>query len=59
MFDVNAILVYKWQPEFLGNLGSVFEKEKSTTDNSDNVEIEKLNAQIDHMKNENNFLNKL
>ncbi|MBK6571620.1 MAG: hypothetical protein IPG21_03975 [Saprospiraceae bacterium] len=41
-FDVNAVLISKWKTECLENLGSVFEKEKSTTDNSENVEIEKL-----------------
>ncbi|MBK6572201.1 MAG: transposase [Saprospiraceae bacterium] len=57
-FDVNAVLISKWKTECLENLGSVFEKEKSTTDNSENVEIEKLYAQIGQLKVENDFLKK-
>jgi len=43
-FDVNAVLISKWKTECLENLGSVFEMVKSTSDNSENVEIGKLYA---------------
>ena len=39
-FDVNAVLISKWKTECLENLEMV----KSTSDNSENVEIGKLYA---------------
>jgi transposase len=58
LFDVNPVMISKWKAECLENLGSVFEKEKSTSDNTENVEMEKLYAQIGQLKVENDFLKK-
>lgn len=57
-FDVNPVMISKWKTECLENLGSVFEKEKSPLDNSENVEIERLYSQIGQLKVENDFLKK-
>lgn len=57
-FDVNPVLISKWKTEFLENMGSVFEKEKSSSDDSNSTEIEKLYAQIGQLKVENDFLKK-
>lgn len=56
-FDVNAVLISKWKTEFLENMGTVFEKEKSIPQNTDS-DIEKLYAQIGQLKVENDFLKK-
>ncbi len=57
-FDVNPVLISKWKTEFLENMGVVFEKDKSISDNLDSPEIEKLYAQIGQLKVENDFLKK-
>jgi hypothetical protein len=57
-FDINPVMISKWKTEFLENIGSVFEREKSITEESNLSEIEKLYAQIGQLKVDNDFLKK-
>ena len=56
-FEVNAVVISRWKAELLENISSVFEK-KSNTEREEEVDIEKLYAQIGQLKVENDFLKK-
>jgi transposase len=57
-FDVNPVMISKWKTDFLENMNLVFEKEKGSSDQSNDSEMEKLYAQIGQLKVENDFLKK-
>ena len=56
-FEVNAVVISRWKAELLENISSVFEK-KSNIEKEEEVDIEKLYAQIGQLKVENDFLKK-
>jgi len=56
-FEVNAVMISRWKAELLENMTLVFDK-KSSTQKEDEVDIEKLYAQIGQLKVENDFLKK-
>ena len=55
-FEVSSVMISKWKSEFLENMASIFEKESKSTE--ENVDVEKLYAQIGQLKVENDFLKK-
>lgn len=57
-FEVNPVMISKWKTDFLENMNLVFEKDKGSSDQSNDSEIEKLYAQIGQLKVENDFLKK-
>jgi transposase len=56
-FEVNAVVISRWKAELLENISSVFEK-SSNASKEEEVDIEKLYAQIGQLKVENDFLKK-
>lgn len=56
-FEVSPVMISKWKSEFLENMSSVFEKDSSKK-NEENIDVEKLYAQIGQLKVENDFLKK-
>ncbi len=56
-FEVNAVVISRWKAELLENISSVFEK-SSTVSKEEEVDVEKLYAQIGQLKVENDFLKK-
>jgi transposase len=56
-FEVSSVMISKWKSEFLENMSSVFEKGTSKK-NEENIDVEKLYAQIGQLKVENDFLKK-
>jgi transposase-like protein len=56
-FEVNAVVISRWKAELLENISSVFEK-SSNTPKEEEVDVEKLYAQIGQLKVENDFLKK-
>jgi transposase len=57
-FEVNAVTISKWKSEFLANMSSVFSSMKETTNETPEVPVEKLYAQIGQLKVELDFLKK-
>jgi transposase len=55
-FEVNAVVISRWKAELLENISSVFEK--GTNAPKEEVDVEKLYAQIGQLKVENDFLKK-
>lgn len=56
-FEVNAVVISRWKAELLENISSVFEKSSSVS-KEEEVDVEKLYAQIGQLKVENDFLKK-
>lgn len=56
-FEVNAVLISRWKTELLENMSQVFEK-NTATQKEEEIDIEKLYAQIGQLKVENDFLKK-
>lgn len=56
-FEVNAVVISRWKVELLENISSVFEK-SSNAPKEEDVDLEKLYAQIGQLKVENDFLKK-
>lgn len=56
-FEVSAVMISRWKSEFLENMSLVFDK-NSSVQKEDQVDIEKLYAQIGQLKVENDFLKK-
>ena len=56
-FEVSSVMISKWKSEFLENMSSVFEKDNNRK-NEENIDVEKLYAQIGQLKVENDFLKK-
>lgn len=57
-YQVNAVTIAKWKSEALENLSTVFKGKQNPDQTKSSVEIEKLYAQIGHLKVENDFLKK-
>jgi transposase-like protein len=57
-YQVNAVTIAKWKSEALENLSTVFKGKQDPDQTESSVEIEKLYAQIGHLKVENDFLKK-
>lgn len=55
-FEVSSVVISKWKSEFVEKMATVFEKE--TKSSEENVDVEKLYAQIGQLKVENDFLKK-
>jgi transposase-like protein len=56
-FEINAVVISRWKAEMLENMAMVFERGSSSV-KDDQVDIEKLYAQIGQLKVENDFLKK-
>ena len=56
-FEVNAVVISRRKKELLENISSVFKK-KTNTEREEEVDREKLYAQIGQLKVENDFLKK-
>lgn len=57
-FELNPVVISKWKTEFLEKAQTVFDRNGKPTSESDEVDIEKLYAQIGQLKVENDFLKK-
>lgn len=57
-FDINPVVISRWKAEFLANISSVFNDKQESKEDDENVDIEKLYAQIGQLKVENDFLKK-
>lgn len=57
-FEINSVMISKWKSDFLSNMAMVFQKESSSSDTNETVDVEKLYAQIGQLKVENDFLKK-
>lgn len=56
-FVVSPLVISRWKKKFIENLSKVFDKDKSSK-NEQEFDQEKLFAQIDQLKVENDFLKK-
>lgn len=56
-YEVSSVMISRWKTEFLTNLSATFEK-TPVNDKSEQVDLEKLYAQIGELKVENDFLKK-
>jgi transposase-like protein len=56
-FEINAVMISKWKSEFLENMAMVFDRDGAAK-KEDQVDVEKLYAQIGQLKVENDFLKK-
>lgn len=56
-FEINAVVISRWKAEMLENMAMVFERGSSSV-KDEQVDIEKLYAQIGQLKVENDFLKK-
>lgn len=57
-FEVNPVMISKWKNEFLEKVDSVFDSKGKSSDQDQDVDVEKLYAQIGQLKVENDFLKK-
>lgn len=57
-FEINPVVISRWKAEFLANISSVFNDKQESKEEDENVDIEKLYAQIGQLKVENDFLKK-
>lgn len=55
-FEVSSVMISRWKKEFHENMAMAFEKEQSKR--TEQVDPEKLYAQIGQLKVENDFLKK-
>jgi len=56
-FEVNAIVISRWKAELLENMSTIFDKSPKVS-KEEEVDVEKLYAQIGQLKVENDFLKK-
>ena len=56
-FEINAVVISRWKAEMLENMAMVFERGSSSS-KDEQVDVEKLYAQIGQLKVENDFLKK-
>lgn len=56
-YEVNAIVISRWKSELLENMSTIFDK-SSKASREEEVDVEKLYAQIGQLKVENDFLKK-
>lgn len=57
-FEVSPVVISRWKSEFAANMSAVFKKSNPNEALEENVDIEKLYAQIGQLKVENDFLKK-
>jgi transposase len=57
-FEINAVVISRWKAEMLENMAMVFERGSSSS-KDEQVDVEKLYAQIGQLKVENDFLKKV
>ena len=57
-FDVSPIVISKWKAEFLERLPGIFDRPGAAAEEGEQVDAEKLYAQIGQLKVENDFLKK-
>jgi transposase-like protein len=57
-YELSGVLISRWKKEFLSNLSATFEGKSSEEEQTEQVNIEKLYAQIGQLKVENDFLKK-
>lgn len=57
-FDVSPIVISKWKAELLERLPGIFDKPGASAEDGEQVDSEKLYAQIGQLKVENDFLKK-
>lgn len=55
-FEVSAVMISRWKSELLSNLPAAFQPKKEQE--PDQVDVDKLYAQIGKLKVENDFLKK-
>lgn len=56
-YEVNAIVISRWKAELLENMSTIFDKSPKVI-KEEEVDVEKLYAQIGQLKVENDFLKK-
>ena len=56
-YEVNAIVISRWKDELLENMSTIFDKSPNVS-KEEEVDVEKLYAQIGQLKVENDFLKK-
>lgn len=56
-FEINAVMISRWKSDFLENMSMVFDRDGDDK-KDDQVDVEKLYAQIGQLKVENDFLKK-
>ena len=57
-FEISPVVISRWKSEFAANMSAVFKKSNTGEALEENVDIEKLYAQIEQLKVENDFLKK-
>ncbi len=57
-YEVSGVIISRWKKEFLSNLSATFENKPSEDEQANDVNVEKLYAQIGQLKVENDFLKK-
>jgi transposase len=57
-FEVNPVVISRWKAEFLANIAATFNNKPEQKEDGENVDVEKLYAQIGQLKVENDFLKK-
>ena len=57
-FEISPVVISRWKSEFAANMSAVFKKSNPNEALEENVDIEKLYAQIGQLKVENDFLKK-
>ncbi len=57
-YEVSGVMISRWKREFLDNLEATFDAKSSDQEGQEQVNVEKLYAQIGQLKVENDFLKK-
>ena len=57
-FEISPVIVSSWKSEFTSNMSAAFMKTGQQPSEQENIDVEKLYAQIGHLKVENDFLKK-
>lgn len=57
-YEISPVLIRQWKTELMSNMASVFDSKNASKDSKNNVEAEKLFAEIGKLKVENDFLKK-
>lgn len=57
-FEISPVIVSRWKSEFTSNMSAAFMKTGQQPSEQENIDVEKLNAQIGQLKVENDFLKK-
>lgn len=57
-YEVSPIIISRWKSEFLANISAAFKNVGDPEEQNEQVDVEKLYAQIGQLKVENDFLKK-